>query len=423
MSKYTLTVLRHVLRNSELINKIDPEWFYEKKDWVYKIIVTNLKENPKLFDKSLLIDRLKHSNYNIDFSSLSEIFEVPSESFEPSLELLKSKYTRFIISEQISILGEMIKVEEPSKIVNKLLQIAHSLPKFEKETKGILDDLSQENKNLLTIHTSRRPALERLLPMYGSVIVIAGDSGHHKTNSGIDVLCNALDANISDENFRVCFFSKEMEWKQIRDRILSKKLLIPFEKIVKREVNIKELKKEFQDRFPHYISRFKIIPSESINSFSDVAEVLMQQKPNVWVFDYIQLMADEKIIDVNSVVRSAAILFKTYSKIFNNLCIELAQLRKKGEQRKLQVPTVDDIEYAGSIKHQAECIGLCWWAYKHNNHFDPKVYVTLWKKTRNSGEFNEFLEVNPEYCDMRYSLNFYDNNKKLKSEFIKYLEI
>lgn len=423
MTNHSLTVIQHVLRNPEYVHKIIPDWFFEKTDWQIKTVIGLLKDDDRLFSKGALIEKFKNSNFNVLRTDLEKMFDTPMDSFDSSFHILKTRYTKSILKYQIEIVQEMLSSCEPKEIVAKILSIADSLPAFEKEQKGLLDELEDVNPNLAKIHTVRRPALKRLMPLYKSIIVIGGDSGHHKTNNAIDILCNALDANEDDPNYKVIYFSKEMDWDEIRDRVLSKKLRIPFEDILSRKVNIADVRHRFQDKFDRYVKNFKIIPPDSIKSPIDIAEIIIESKPKVWAVDYIQLLADERTPDVNAAVRSSAILLKAYARMFGGLGIILSQLRKRNEMRKLLFPQIDDCEYAGSIKHLAHSVGMCWWAYKHDNSADMSCYITSWQKVRNNGVFSEVLEVEPAYCDMHHSPKFFTTKNELKSEFYNYLEM
>lgn len=423
MTNHSLTVVQHVLRNPEYVHKIVPDWFFEKADWQIKTVIGLLKDDDRLFSKGALIEKFKNSNFNVLRTDLEKMFDTPMDSFDSSFHILKTRYTKSILKYQIEIVQEMLSSCEPKEIVAKILSIADSLPAFEKEQKGLLDELEDVNPNLAKIHTVRRPALKRLMPLYKSIIVIGGDSGHHKTNNAIDILCNALDANEDDPNYKVIYFSKEMDWDEIRDRVLAKKLHVPFEDILSRKVNIADVRHRFQDKFDRYVKNFKIIPPDSIKSPIDIAEIIIESKPKVWAVDYIQLLADERTPDVNSAVRSSAILLKAYARMFGGLGILLSQVRKRNEMRKLLFPQIDDCEYAGSIKHLAHSVGMCWWAYKHDNSADMSCYITSWQKVRNNGVFSEVLEVEPAYCDMHHSPKFFTTKNELKSEFYNYLEM
>lgn len=424
MNQHSRNVVNHLLKNSRLLSKVKPEWFWEEKDWQCQKIVKALFESPINFGESALYENVKKDSSNFSKVDLMSFYnEQPTEPFDSCLYVLTSRYQKEIIRRQVSAITEMLPNSSTEEIFRKVMELGSNFPNITSVAKKPLEEFEQENPSLAKIWTPRRPALERLLPQYGGYWAIGGDSGHWKTNNGMDILTNAMEANKHDEDFKVVFFSKEMEWKQIRDRLMAKLLGVPRNEIIKRTVNVADIKKRFADEFPHYVDRFLIIPPDDISSISVIPQILLEIKPKVWCFDYVQLLAGADSMDVNTAVRAAAILSKAYCRISNSLGILLSQLRKRDQQRQLQFPLIDDLEYAGALKHQANAVGLCWWAYKHNNTYDKTVYITSWQKNRDENIFNEYLRLNPECSDMFYDPSFFSPNKKLKAEYQKYTEI
>lgn len=410
MNIQELTVLQEmsVTKDISFLEQFNIDFLVSKEA---RFIVSKWIEDNSLLEEVNLRRYIKNNNANIEDSLIKSVYSEPMHNFKSCLKILQDDWLLKGMDTKLQEMKDLIKKGEPNVIRVELSKWLETLPNFNKEEKKLTDNVSNTNELLVKIHTRKRPSVENLLAMKKTLIVVGGYSGHHKTNCALDMLDNALEANItSDPNFTVVFFSKEMDYEEIRDRLFAKKLQIPVQDVLKRKVDVPKMIANFEKKFPKWNTNFKIVAPEQFRSINDLGRLLIKYKPTVWSLDYLQLAAltsADSANEQNPRVMEWISACKLFARVLPNLGIILSQLRKKSEQRATWFPRLDDLEWSGLTQQLAHSIGLCFWPYKvQPRRCEFNWYTVAWQKNRNGSIFNEILEVNPEMCDFRQNREY-----------------
>ena len=410
MNIQELTVVQQICRTKDIsfLEQFNIDFLISKEA---RFIVSKWIEDNSLLEEVNLRRFIKNNNANIGEEVIRSVYSKPVHSFKSCLKILQDDWVLNKMDGFLTEMKDKIRKGDPNTIRIEMAQWLEGLPDFNEKEKKLTDDVSETNDLLVKIHTRRRPSLEYLLAMKKSLIVVGGYSGHHKTNCALDILDCALEANIGlDPNFKVVFFSKEMDFEEIRDRLFAKKLQIPVQDVLKRKVDVPKMIAEFERKFPKWNTNFKIIAPEKFRSVNDLGRILVKYKPTVWALDYLQLAAltsADNANEQNPRVMEWISACKLFARVLPNLGIILSQLRKKSETRATWFPRLDDLEWSGLTQQLAHSIGLCFWPYKvQPQRCEFTWYTVAWQKNRNGGIFNEILEVNPEMCDFQQKAEY-----------------
>jgi len=396
----------------ELFNKrlslLDIQWFtaphqeilkvfFEKKTPISVLQLMHLAYKSKI---SLTADYIKNLFENINYRRVDE-------EYLEAVNIVKRKYQQRQLEAKLMEIHSNIYDKSLEETKMELLQQL-SVIKSELKHKNLLDELGLENEDLIKF-SDTRPALNELAPLRKTLMVIGGDSGHHKTNQVLDILLRALEANRDDPKFKVGFFSAEMSFDRIRERILSRILHIPLINLKRRKVDLDEIRSKMKNEYSELLDRFIIIPPADFKTTSDISALVSSYNLSVWGLDFLQYFAylGNKKNSQNENVMEAISNIKAIAHLTNSLGIIISQVRKKSESRIRQFPMIDDLEWSGMIKQIADIIGMCFWAIKIKSWYggitnkkpvNKEVYIVSWQKNRDGADFNEVLRVIPEFC-------------------------
>lgn len=420
-----LTVIQDVAvtKDKLMLQQLDPEWFTQKEfNWLVKL----WKHKPEYLDAVRLnayLDRLDiKKSLNV-----KEIYSKPKYDTDVALKTIQDDYLRGLLNFHLSKLKEDIKHLDPSVVMYRVSDLISKMPVYSNRQGDFFAGLEQENPDLVKFAVPRRPMLRKLITEYGNLMVIGGDSGHQKTSQLLDLLDCALEANVTNPDFNVALFSKEQKRSELLIRLMSKKLRIPQEDLILRTVDIEDLKKQFQDKFPEWVARFRIYdPEEWIGADGIVREMVIH-KYNVWGVDYLQLAAgenedlDKQNVNVMSFMRSMKVIVR----ISNSFGILLSQFVKKDQRAVIHRPSVDMLEWSNEVQRLSSFIGLLFWAWKvFPQECDIRWYWVHWQKNRTSKPFNEILKTEPEFCDFIYDRKLITlDGKTPHPVFSKYKEL
>lgn len=405
MSKLSeFTVLQHIFKNKDRkqIMQINDKWFNEPS---YRLLFGHWQLYPDLLNELSLIeyDRANSLGLEILIKELSQPINYP---FEDAIKQIQRAFVNNHIVEGLKKTHEVLKKSEnPDEAVKELLRVVRSMPSLHRKKRRITDGYQTDPPRLIKMHTPRRPLLEELFIEKGNMTVLAGRTSHQKSNQLIDMLDNALTANINDPNFHVTVFTKEMSFQKFRDRLMARKLRIPFAEIQKRVKGGANADEEFDKRFPEFLDRFHIYDGNEFNSVEDMTYLMLEDSPSVWGLDYLQDAADAfagNSKDTNTNVIELITACKIMSVTFENHGIPLCQLKKDEMTRRLNFPLMAQIEWSGKITQLAQNVGMLYWYWKHNTRAFMNWYCVSWQKVRDGEIFNEILHTDPAMCDFHY---------------------
>lgn len=393
-------ILQEVVQNkdSKLLATINQDWLTGEHQNLLHILRLR-KECMEYFYCSEYV-----AENNIDISS--QLIEVVFKgkmvgNVSSAMTLVEEKYlARKMSTVAAQITEDLNRRVHPLAIVagvqEDIAKIKYSGERIEK----LGESLEPDTMDLIDFG---KDGLESLYLSKQEIMILGGERGHQKTNYAIDLICGALDYNVNSLNnqeFKVMFFSREMSYKNLKARLLSRLFRITFGDIRKGNYNVQQIEKEFKERYWYYNDNFLLIKPEQINSVEDVAKFIMQEKPTVWVFDYMQLLARllvEKGEDVNNKIAWLVTQFKALAQVTNTLGIVVSTLTKFEKGRISHVPRLEDLYSSVEIQYLATWIGLCYWPWFYHRHLNQSVFVTLWEKNRNEEPFMLPMQVEPQY--------------------------
>lgn len=400
-----LTVLQHIAQNKDLpfLEQFNVDYLVDK---IARHIFGKWSLDKTMLEEITFRRYVSTSGVQVTDELIRSIWRNPiSHSLQACAKNLHDDYVTGRMYKILDESMEKLKKGDPYAVKEDITSHFHNIPTLETEgEKKLTDDIDEDNQLLVKVATFKRPATRHLITMKKTMIVYGGYSGHHKTNITLDFLDNALEANKDNPNFKVAFFSKEMDYEEIRDRLFAKKLGLNIKRVLTREIRIKEYVQKFQDQYPLWDTNFKIISPDSFTKIHHVGELLYKHKPDVWALDYLQLAAlggSGNAERQNASVMEWIAACKVFVRTMPNLGVVVSQLRKRGENRVIWFPRLDDLEWSGLTQQLAHSIGLCFWPYKVNEECRADWYCIAYQKNRNSAIFKEVLQVFPDTCDFR----------------------
>lgn len=196
----------------------------------------------------------------------------------------------------------------------------------------------------------------------GQMIVIGARPGVGKTSFALNLAVQAAENGAS-----VAFFSLEMSWEEIAQRLLSTYSKVPLQNI--RSANIKP--EEWSELFnaTSSLSNLDLMiddtPGTTVTEVRAKARRMLRDKPNgIVILDYLQLVsppagrrADSRATEVSEMSRGIKIMAKE----LGIPVIALSQLSRKNEDRtgkRGKRPQLSDLRESGSIEQDADIVIL-----------------------------------------------------------------
>ena len=258
------------------------------------------------------------------------------------------------------------------------------------------------------------------------MVALMGDTGAMKTATAI-YLC--LDLLKNNPNIRVCFFQKEMPIADMIIRIKSFFTKIENNKIKNRKDQVDEffnaVKEEKTDTdrvIKSVLERFYIVESSKFNNIQDMEEYILATKSQVYVLDYLALLANTSSDsgNFNDGVQSLCYDLKNFTTEHNLLGIVLTQLKKGTiESRTNKIPMLDDMEWSGALKQVCSCVMAVYYPYLYYTDLvsSADFYLVIRKgrygqpKTPISfvsfPEYHRFKYLKPDTPEQRDSLQIF----------------
>lgn len=407
-----LTILKYLCKNEynpAMSTMLKDEWFYSPD---HRAIFEIIKNNGRQITYAELTNLVqsKYPRMELDVWLKNELFksnEITEKEVNTCIDIIEEKYRLRSFEKKLIDVHDGMFAGTVEEVQTQLITYFHSTATTKEKLKSLDEDFELTNKDILEFGDAR-PGLNKLYALRDTVITIGGDSSHHKTNQLLDILIKALLHNYpTNPNFKVMFFSGEMSWKRIRDRIFAKMLQIDLADVSKRTRTPESMKAEFAEKYPMLLSdNFILVPPTKFRSVSDLSSLVVRHKPDIWGLDFLQYFAQQSAGNnaeqQNKNVMEAIATIKILAEVTNSLAVVLSQLRKKSEQRLTHFPRIDDLEWSGLTKQISDVVGLCFWPYKIRPDIaDLEWYTVSWQKVRDGDPFNEVLKVIPQFCDFK----------------------
>jgi replicative DNA helicase len=239
----------------------------------------------------------------------------------------------------------------------------------------------------------------------GNVITIDGDSGHLKTTIAIDMAFRMLD---EDPKLRIGIFSKEMLCEELMRKIICRQCRLSMKEVLSRQYSKAEVRKIVAEYEPIASGRLSLVDPYNFSGVSDIAKIQFVHKFDVWFLDFIQLLefgGGNSSSDVNVSIMQNMKQLKNLSVNTKTLGIVLSQIKKGVELRRTKIPTVNDLEWSGTIKQLSSYVLISYFPIKYyKNQVIPGVgtlpkdlYYLLGEKTRFADDLVLPMKVHAEY--------------------------
>ena len=403
-----IQAIRYVSKRKDkvILATLVPDWFSETPR---NLVIAWLKNESLLSRTNLETYSAEQSlPFGQFFPSLDIIFGEPrDEPFEDTIKILEVKYSQrkleSVMKQITTVLFETDPMESAMKINDLIMQLTVN---SRVQIRRIGDNISDEPVDLIKFSDSRRPKLNKLLIGRKNMIVIGGDSGMHKSNQAIDIIDAAVEHNVielKNPNFIGQLFSKEMDYEEVEDRLVAKKMGWPLEDVTTKKGKWDKGKVDdyFQDptKLKYIRDNFLVLGPEEFHNESDIIRSLVQTKASIWSLDFLQYYAQmasgNNASEQNVNVMRAIAFSKAIVQLTKTLGVIVSMVKKKAESRLSHFPRLDDLEWSGLTKQLAHSIGMCFWPYKIDQRKEKYVYFLSWQKVRKNDLFNEMLVLDP----------------------------
>jgi replicative DNA helicase len=384
-------------KDTALLSTVNQEWFTEEHS---NLLIT--LRNVKHLDYFYCEKFIEQNNIDVSFNVLKNVFkgDIVGE-LEPALEILENKY----LSRKLVLIADNIYDnigrKNPLNITLDVQKEIQSIQSVSEKIEKLGDNFNIDITDLLYTGIYGQ---DDLIISRQATMVIGGESGHLKTSYTLFTLMKALQyniLNIGNKDFKVMFFSKEMSFNKLKAKIISNLFRIPYDRIRYNDYDVKEIQSIFMDKYYYYHDNFFLIKAEMFKSEDDMAKYILQSKPDIWALDYIQLLANaKKEQDINREVARIVTNLKSIVTLTNTFGIIISQLRKFGENRISKVPRLEDLYWAGDLRHLADWVGLCYWKWQYDRTKQKSVFFMLWEKNREGATYTTPYKIEAEYTNL-----------------------
>jgi replicative DNA helicase len=207
----------------------------------------------------------------------------------------------------------------------------------------------------------------------GELVCLAARPGMGKTAFAL-----SLALRMANVGVKVLFVSLEMPANQLFNRALAAYASVPMSIIKKKNYHV--LNDEDRVRFYERAKRLKEIPLQIVDnsrvSTQELSSICLQEKPDVLVLDYLQLMNyTGKHTKKNDIVSEMSRDMKILAKDNKMAVIELSQLSRDIEKRRANSigkkaeaskPILSDLRDSGAIEQDADMV----WFVNRDSYWD-----------------------------------------------------
>jgi len=385
-------------QDTVLLSTLNEEWLTGQRNNLLQV----LRTKEECLDFFYCTQWVEDNNIDVAYPLIFDIFkntEIDGTK-QSTLLILEEKYLRRKIMDVGNYIVDNVKKLHPLTVAPLAEERLRELKYVGKEVEKLGDTFEPDTMDLIDCGIDE---MESLCLSRQEIMILGGERGHHKTNFALHICASAVEKNViklKDESFKVLFLSREMPFKVVKARLISKLFRIPFGDVRRGNYNIKEVHKIFMEKYWYYHENFIVVPPESLRDVEDIAKVILTHKPTIWVLDYMQLLARGiagKDGDPNSVIAWLATRLKSLAQMTNTLGIAVSTLKKFENQRITHIPRLEDLYSSVEIQYLASWIGLCYWSWFYNRNLNKKPFFVLWEKNRNDEPFTMPIGVEPEF--------------------------
>ncbi len=397
-------------KDPKMVTQLDENWFTY---YPCKQAIRIWKADPRNFEFINFSAYANEKNFSLTKTEKEEIYEFPvaSDDLNSCIKIIRRKYRQRLIDSKLEDVRKRIYTMSPEEAEVELMTYFKNEEIVERrDRRRVTDNFEQLNEDLVILGGSIRPALDNIMPIKKTIITLGADSGHHKSNSALEILILFIKNN---PNKVASFFSFEMDFKEVQARIYSKCLQIDLKSIMRRKnadgskLEVERLTDRMLNEHPEIVENLIIYDAQDFKKTSDISRLLIQDEPDIWSLDFLQyfaqMTADNNASEQNKNVMETIAFTKNIAQVTNSLGIVLSQIKKMQETRLRHFPRINDLEWSGLTKQISHSIAMCWWGYKHNAETAPKdFYIMSWQKVRNGDLQSEEMRVIPEMCSFGY---------------------
>lgn len=336
-----------------------------------------------------------------------------ASEFNNVLNYLKNRQSQDNAIVELEAAIDLIKKGKIQEGISKAKSIKFSVPSELLSTKTLmLQSLVETNgfKTGIDIIDNKMNGL-----LKGNIMTIIGDTGGMKTMSSVWLCLKIL---IENPNFRCLYFEKEMPVKDIARRLLAYTLQIDIGTIFKASIDYdpeamntinKLLLEKFKDdkKLNSVLDRLLIVPQNEFHDTIDMHRYISHYNPDIWCLDFLTQIAsssDSKSKDEGYAlqVKNSVDKIKSIVSDTDSFGIILSQLNKgTARKRANKIPTLDDIEWSGTIsQYSAYIFGTFHPDKYYKGNVDKRYFYLCGLKTRNSEDFVIPLAIYPQYSTL-----------------------
>jgi replicative DNA helicase len=230
-----------------------------------------------------------------------------------------------------------------------------------------------------------------------NILVLGGDTGAMKTRSTL-WLCLQMLIHNPDE--KCLYFQREMTKRDMFYMICSYLMSTDYLTIRQWSNEFLLAKLEEQDGdMMSIVDRFVILDTTDFRTAEDVFYLVNKYKPGFWVIDFVTMMVGSETGagDTNQAVYNIVDKFKTIAQRTDSLGILISQIRKGTvESRVNKIPTMDDLEWSGRLKHIAAYAFTVFLPSYYDNNVPKRYFFIKDAKNRYGERFWVYLLAHPE---------------------------
>jgi hypothetical protein len=161
--------------------------------------------------------------------------------------------------------------------------------------------------------------------------------------------------------------------------------------------------KKFEDDADKVFERFIVVPTTEFETAADVASLIYQHKPNVWVLDFVTSLAeaDEASTDMYMFMKNQLDILKRIVHTTNTFGILLAQMKQNAlKDKSVKIPEIADLEWSSKINQYSAYIYMSFYPKNYyTSSYVPDDYYYLYKrKGREAMPSSVPLLAEPKYA-------------------------
>ncbi|MGZ3139716.1 DnaB-like helicase C-terminal domain-containing protein [Candidatus Phytoplasma solani] len=335
-------LMKYLLQNSQEIQNISKKLhvsdFKSKKNrYLFKLLIQTQTSNQKLEDGDLdpFLKGVAPKVYRSILEYINFLLKAENDKLNLApTELIKVIKTNSFQNQIKANLQNLTHIKNPFSLPEEVMD-------------GILDKtIYNPSKNgLLGLDTGFKQLNKDTLGFKKKELIILGARpGVGKTAFMMNVA-----VVMAKKNKKVAIFSLEMTYEQLYLRCLSQASRVPLKKIVLGDLSQEEMKKVEEETI-NLKKLFLATNDNSACSLKDIKTICKNNKIDIILIDYLQLLPDRPVKTISSQL-------KIIAKELNIPILCLAQLSRDVEKSfKKRKPQLSDLRDTGTIEQDADMV-------------------------------------------------------------------